>query len=70
MKQYILTIDSNLSGHSVEGALKKGLNLSDNIIKKIKYGCIYLNDKLVTNINNRVETGDFIKIVLPPDEAW
>ena len=68
MKEYLIKVDGEISNKKIENALKQKLNLSDNIIKKIKYGCIYLNDKLVTNINNRVELGDLIKIVLPPDE--
>ena len=67
MKEYFLNIDNQLSNKSIQNALKTRLKLSETIVKKVKYGCVFLNGKVVNNINDEVSAGDQIKIVLPPD---
>ena len=67
MREYSIKVSSDFDNKSVEKLLKLKLNLSDNVIKKIKYNCVYLNGKAVTNINDNVSCGDELKILLPID---
>ena len=46
----------------------KAKNLSKEIIKKIKFGGVLLNENLVTDINKSVNYLDKVKIVLPKDD--
>lgn len=47
----------------------KSQKFSTQIIQKVKYGGVYVNDKLLSNINAPLKKGDKIKVVLPPDEV-
>ncbi len=68
MKEFYFKVDTKLNNYKVVDFLKaKGVSLE--IIKKIKVGGIYVNGVLLTNINNQVIQGDFVKIVLPNDES-
>ena len=67
MKEFSFKTDTQFNNFKVVDFLKaKGVSLE--IIKKIKVGGIYVNDNLLTNINNKIFTDDVVKIILPNDE--
>ena len=45
----------------------KQQGVSDEIIKKVKFGGVFVNGVLLKNVNDKVYTGDTVKIVLPID---
>jgi 23S rRNA pseudouridine1911/1915/1917 synthase len=66
MKEYIFTVEQKFNNYKAIDFLKS-INISDQIIQKVKFGGVYHNDNLVQNINDRINAGDIIKIVLPTD---
>ena len=46
----------------------KNQGLSDEIIKKVKFGGIFVNGEVLKNVNDKVRSGDIIKIALPLDK--
>ena len=66
MKEYTFTVEQKFNNAKTIDILK-ALGVSDQIIQKVKFGGVYLNDNLVQNINDRVNASDIIKIVLPTD---
>ncbi|MBE5737964.1 MAG: RluA family pseudouridine synthase [Clostridiales bacterium] len=66
MKEYTFTVEQKFNNAKTIDVLK-ALGVSDQIIQKVKFGGVYLNDNLVQNINDRVNASDIIKIVLPTD---
>lgn len=66
MKEFLFKVNRAQEGLSTLEFLKtQGVSLE--IIQKVKKGGVYLNDKLLLNINNAVKVGDKLKMVLPPD---
>lgn len=45
----------------------KNQGVSDEIIKKVKFGGVFVNGVLLKNVNDKVYTSDTVKIVLPID---
>ena len=45
----------------------KAQGISDEIIKKVKFGGVYVNGVLLKNVNDVVNFGNVVKIVLPQD---
>ena len=66
MREYTFTVEPKFNNAKTIDVLK-ALGVSDQIIQKVKFGGVYLNDNLVQNINDRVNASDIIKIVLPTD---
>lgn len=66
MNKYSFKVNSN---KSVNEFLSQSINLSVNIINKIKYGCIFVNGKLNKNVNDMLFKNDTLEIVLPQDEV-
>ncbi len=66
MNKYSFNVNSN---KSVNDFLRQCINLSVNIINKIKYGCIFVNGKLLKNVNDMLFKNDTLEIVLPQDEV-
>ena len=66
MKEYTFTVEQKFNNAKTIDILK-ALGVSDQIIQKVKFGGVYLNGNLVQNINDRINAGDIIKIVLPTD---
>ena len=67
MREFIFINDKFDSIKVVDFLKSKRMSLE--IIKKIKYGGIYLNGLLLNNVNNYIKQFDQIKIVLPLDEV-
>ena len=42
--------------------------ISNEIIKKIKFGGVFVNGKVLQNVNDKLLLGDTVKVVLPEDE--
>lgn len=68
MKNFLFLVDEKFNNFKVVDYLK-ALGISAEIIKKIKYGHIEISDKVCQNINDRVQSGQVIKINLPPDKS-
>lgn len=66
MKEFVFKVEKQFNNYKVIDFLKSK-NLSKEIIKKIKFGGIFLNDNLVKDVNNLVSHLDSVKIVLPKD---
>lgn len=67
MKEFVFLANEQFNNVKVLEFLKKH-GVSDEIIRKIKFGGIFLNETILKNVNNVVNAGDVIKIVLPLDE--
>lgn len=66
MKEFLFKVNRAQEGLSTLEFLKtQGVSLE--IIQKVKKGGVYINDKLLLNINDAVKVGDKLKMVLPPD---
>lgn len=67
MKEYIFKVSKKHNGYcALEFLKEKGVSLE--IIQKIKKGGVYINEKLLLNINDVVKYKDQVKMVLPNDE--
>ena len=43
--------------------------MSDEIIKKVKFGGVFVNGKVLKNANVTLNLGDEVKMILPPDKT-
>ncbi len=66
MKEFVFSVEKQFNNFSVLDFLK-AKEFSLEIIKKIKFGRIFLNEKVVDDINEKVSFLDNVKIVLPKD---
>ena len=66
MNELIFTVSEQMNNSTTLDFLKNQ-GVSDEIIKKVKIGGVFVNDVLLKNINNKVSTGDTVKIALPLD---
>lgn len=67
MKEFIFVVDKHFNSVKTLDFLS-GKGVSDEILKKVKFGGIFINGKVIKNANERLGFGDEVKIVLPPDE--
>ena len=67
MKEFLFKVNEKFNGYKVVDFLKSQ-SVSKEIILKVKFGGIKLNQEVVSNINQKVKTGDSITITLPPDQ--
>ena len=47
----------------------KQQGVSDEIIKKVKFGRVFVNGQVLNNVNNRLCLGDLVKVCLPLDKS-
>ncbi len=68
MKEFSFRVSKKYKGFTALSFLKeKGVSLE--IIKKIKKGGVYVNEKLLLNINDVVNYKDIVKMRLVEDEV-
>jgi 23S rRNA pseudouridine1911/1915/1917 synthase len=67
MKEFIFVVDKQFNSIKPLDFLSKK-SVSDEILKKVKFGGVFINDKVLKNANERIGFGDKVKIVLPKDE--
>lgn len=67
MKEFSFIINEKFNNYKIIDFLKC-VGISDEIIKKVKFGGIFLDERLVKNINERVKSCQTLKMVLPKDE--
>ena len=67
MKEFIFVVDQQYNSIKPLDFLS-GKGVSDEILKKVKFGGIFINGKVLKNANDRISFGDEVKMVLPPDE--
>ena len=67
MNKYSFKVENQFNNFTVLDFLKAN-NISLEIIKKVKFGGIYINQDLLTDINKKLTVGDVITIILPNDE--
>lgn len=66
MKEFVFVVDEQFNSIKPLDFLRaKGV--SNEIIKKVKFGGVFINGLVLTNANERLSFGDQVKIVLPLD---
>ena len=66
MKEFVFVVDQQFNNVKPLIFLsKKGV--SDEIIKKVKFGGVFINGVVLKNANENLNFGDEVKMVLPPD---
>jgi 23S rRNA-/tRNA-specific pseudouridylate synthase len=67
MKEFVFVVDKQFNSiKPLDFLSRKGV--SDEIIKKVKFGGVFINGEVLKNSNERIGFGDKVKIVLPKDE--
>ncbi len=66
MKEFIFVVQEKFNNYKCVDFLKS-IGISSEIIGKVKQGGIFVGERLLNNINDRVNAFEQIKIVLPPD---
>ncbi len=67
MKEFVFVVDKQINSvKPLDFLSTKGV--SDEILKKVKFGGIFVNGTVLLNANERLSFGDRVKIVLPPDK--
>lgn len=66
MENFVFNVEQQFNNYKIKDFLK-AIGISEEIIKKVKVGYVYLNEGLVSNVNNLVKSGDNVKIILPKD---
>ena len=68
MKEFVFRVNKKYEGYKVVDFLKeRGVSLE--LVQKIKRGGVFVNGKVLLNINDLVKNKDKVKIILPKDEA-
>ena len=67
MKEFVFVVDEKFNNAKPLDFLS-GKGVSDEILKKVKFGGIFINGKVLKNANERIKSGDEVKMVLPRDE--
>ena len=66
MREFEFRVSLEFNNKKATDFLKlKGV--SKEIIKKVKFGGVFVNGKVLQNINDRLRTGDTLKVVFPQD---
>ncbi len=66
MKEFNFVVDQQFNSiKPLDFLRRKGV--SDEILNKVKFGGVFINDKVSKNANERIGFGDKVKIVLPKD---
>ena len=66
MKEFIFVVDQQFNNvKALEFLSEKGV--SDEIIKKVKFGGVFINGVVLKNANEKLSLGDEVKMVLPLD---
>ena len=68
MQELVFKVDEKFNNLKACDFIKQQ-GVSDEIIKKVKFGGVFVNDVLLKNVNDKVYTGDTVKITLPTDSA-
>lgn len=67
MKELFFVVDQQFNSiKAIDFIKSKGV--SDEIIKKVKFGGVFINGVVLKNINQRLNGGEELKIVLPNDK--
>ncbi len=66
MKKFCFSVKSEYNDFKVIDFLKAE-GVSKEIILKVKFGGIKLNQTIISNANQKVKSGDIVSITLPPD---
>ena len=67
MKELFFVVDQQFNSiKAIDFIKSKGV--SDEIIKKVKFGGVFINGVVLKNINQRLKGGEELKIVLPNDK--
>ncbi len=67
MREFSFNVTEKFNDYKVLDFLKSQ-GVSREIILKVKFGGIKLNQTIISNANQKVKTGDLITITLPPDQ--
>ncbi len=67
MKEFDFKVEEKFNNYKCVDFLKS-IGVSAEIIGKVKHGGVFIGEKQLNNINDRVNVGEQVKIVLPLDE--
>lgn len=67
MNKYTFVVEKENGFKAIDFLKAKGI--SKEIIQKVKYGNVYLNNKKLNNINEKVHVGDTLHVLLPQDDV-
>lgn len=67
MQEFLFVVTEKFNNYAVGDFLSKQ-GVSDEIITKVKFGGVYVNDVVLNNINTKISLGDKVKMVLPIDK--
>jgi 23S rRNA pseudouridine1911/1915/1917 synthase len=67
MKEFLFKVTEKFNDYKVIDFLKSQ-GVSREIILKVKFGGIKLNQTIISNSNQKVKRGDMVTIILPPDK--
>lgn len=63
MSEFVFSVDKNLNGYTAHDFLEKN-GVSKEIIKKVKFGGVFLNGETLSNLKTKVYEFDQVKILL------
>ena len=66
MKEFCFSVENNFNNYKTIDFLKAN-GVSKEIIQKVKFGGIRINQTIINNANQKVCGGDIVTIILPPD---
>lgn len=66
MNKYTFVVEKENGFKAIDFLKSKGI--SKEIIQKVKYGNVYLNNQKLNNINEKVHVGDTLHVLLPQDQ--
>ncbi|MBR2385059.1 MAG: RluA family pseudouridine synthase, partial [Clostridia bacterium] len=67
MKEFIFVVDRQFNNIKPLTFLSE-MGVSDEIIKKVKFGSVFINGEVLKNANDSLSVGDKVKFILPPDK--
>lgn len=68
MNEFVFTVDKNSNGILAQDFLLKN-GVSKEIIKKVKFGGVFLNGKTLSTLKTPIRFGDVVKMVLPTESV-
>ena len=67
MKEFSFSVNKEFNNYKIIDFLK-AVGVSKEIILKVKFGGIKLNQTIVSNASEKVKSGDIVTIILPQDK--
>jgi len=66
MREFVFKVDKKFNNYKCIDFLRS-IGISNEIITKVKFGGVFVDGKKLSNINDRVNLGEKVKVALPQD---